>query len=331
MAESPLNLGAYLNPTVNNLQGYSVSTSAPTDGQVLGYNGTQWAAQFNGASIPGGRLSLTTGVPVTTSDVTAATTLYYVPYTHDGIELWDGTAWRKYLFTELPLSLSAYTAAKPFDIFGYLNSGSPALESLVWTDATTRATALARVNGRLVKSGTTSRLYLGTIYTSATGQTEDSIAKRFVWNFYNRTQITNFTRDTTDSWTYNGNGTWRQSNNGNSAWKHELVVGVSEDAILGTACISAINNNASSPSLTMGLDTTTTPNTAISGMAFNQSGVYNPIVVQLATIPSEGYHYISTMESTSASGNSTFLGDNGGTIGGGNVGSQAYMTTTFRR
>src|SRR5687768_14049388 len=34
---------------------------------------------------PGGRLTLTTGVPVTTSDVSGATTVYYVPYKHDKV------------------------------------------------------------------------------------------------------------------------------------------------------------------------------------------------------------------------------------------------------
>ena len=142
----------------------------------------------------------------------------------------------------------------------------------------------------------------------------------------------NFTRDTTDSWTYAGNGTWRQADNGNAAWKHEFVCGVACNQIMGTASISAINNNSSAPSLTMGFNTSTVANTAISGMAFNQSSAsYLPIVVQLCTTPAAGYNYVTTMETTSYTGNATFIGDNGGTVGGGSVGAQAYMTTQFWR
>jgi hypothetical protein len=45
--------------------------------------------------------------------------------------------------------LSGYTTGKPFDIFGYDNSGSLAIESLVWTNDTVRATALTLQDGIL--------------------------------------------------------------------------------------------------------------------------------------------------------------------------------------
>jgi hypothetical protein len=41
---------------------------------------------------PGGRLTLTSGTPVTTNDVTGATTIYYVPHNHDQVPLYDGSA-----------------------------------------------------------------------------------------------------------------------------------------------------------------------------------------------------------------------------------------------
>ncbi len=284
------------------------------------------------------RLTLTSGTPVTASDVTAATTLYATPYKGNRIALYDSSAgWHSATLSERSLSLSGLAASTNHDIYLY-NSGtvaSPALalQAVAWTDSSTRATALALQDGVYCKSGALGYRYLGTIRTTATaGQTEDSVAKRFVWNFHNRVQTVNFTRDTTDSWTYNGNGTWRQANNGNAAWKHEFVCGAAGDQLFGTASISAINNNSSSPSLTMGYDTSSTPNTAISGMAFNQSSTsYLPIIVQLSTCPAAGYHYVTTMETTSYTGSATFLGDNGGSVGGGNVGAQSYMTTQFWR
>src|SRR6185369_11168812 len=79
------------------------------------------------------------------------------------------------------------TASTPFDVFGVLSSGTLALETVDWTNDTTRATALTTQDGVLVKSGDTTRRYLGTGRTTAsTGQTEDSDLNRYLWNFYNR-------------------------------------------------------------------------------------------------------------------------------------------------
>jgi len=47
--------GAYPNPTVNKIQGISISNTVPTTGQVLKFNGTQWIAS---AESGGGSLSL---------------------------------------------------------------------------------------------------------------------------------------------------------------------------------------------------------------------------------------------------------------------------------
>jgi len=134
-----------------------------------------------------GRLTLTSGVPVTTSDVTAATTLYFTPYLGDHIALWNGEAWIFHQFEELSLSLSGYTADTNYDIWMYNNAGVLTLESTAWASATARATALATLNGIYVKSGDALRRFLGTIRTtSTTGQCEDSLTKRFVSNLYNR-------------------------------------------------------------------------------------------------------------------------------------------------
>lgn len=180
--------------------------------------------------IPSGRLTLTTATPVTTADVTAATTVYYTPYTGNMISLYDGARWIPVIFTEKSLSIAAFTASKPYDIFGYLSSGTLALEGLVWTNATTRATALAYQNGRLVKSGAATRLYLGTIYiNSSGGQTDDSEAKRNVWNYYNRVIRKIYTYEATGH-TY-ATATWRLWNNSTTNNNREFTIGVAENAV----------------------------------------------------------------------------------------------------
>src|SRR5437016_1613615 len=115
-----------------------------------------------GGFIPGGRLTLTTAVPVTTADVTGAGTLYYTPYLHDRIRIYDGTRWQYYVFAELSLSLTL-TNAKLYDVFVYDNSGTLTLElSAAWTNNTTRSDALGTQDSVQVKNSAKTRLWLGT-------------------------------------------------------------------------------------------------------------------------------------------------------------------------
>src|SRR3990167_7040004 len=122
-----------------------------------------------------GRLTLTSGTPVTTADVTGATSIYFAPFKGNRIGLYDGSsAWAIYTFTELTLALGTLTSGLPYDVFAYDSSGTVTLEALAWTNGTTRATALTTQNGVLVKTGATTRRYLGTFYTTATTTTESS-------------------------------------------------------------------------------------------------------------------------------------------------------------
>lgn len=139
---------------------------------------------MGGPGIAQGRLSVVSGNSV--GEGSAAGTLYYTPHTGDRIALWDGTNWSPVQFTERSLALSV-TSGSVYDIFGYLSSGVLTLESLVWTNTTTRATAIAQTtNGVRIKSGDATRRYLGTIYATGTNQTSDANAARCVWNEDNR-------------------------------------------------------------------------------------------------------------------------------------------------
>jgi hypothetical protein len=137
------------------------------------------------ACVPGGRLTLESGVPISTSDQTAKTTIYYTPFVHNTINLWDGSNWKPTTFAETSLALGTLTSGKPYDVFGYLSGGALALELLAWTDDSTRATAVTIQDGRYCKSGNKTRLLLGTFYTASTTTTEDSLRRRLVGNMYN--------------------------------------------------------------------------------------------------------------------------------------------------
>ena len=243
-----------------------------------------------------GRLTLTTATPVTTADVTGAATLYFTPYKGDYLALYTGAAWEIKNFSELSLSLAGYTAAKPYDIFVYDNGGTVTLESCIWTNGTTRATALALQNGVLVKTGAATRRYLGTIYMSGTGTTEDSLLQRYVWNYYNRFPRKLLMQDTTASWTYNTN-TWRQAR-ATAGNKVEFVVGVSEDIIdlkyqVSVECTGAqLLHIAIGINLTNAIAGDSTPQVRATTGGYVVAG----IVSHLSHIPAVGYSYAAALE-----------------------------------
>jgi hypothetical protein len=177
-----------------------------------------------------GRLTLTTGVPVTTTDVSAAATLYYALYGGDQLALYDGSDWSRYTITELSLALGALVASTNYDIFVYDNAGVVTLEEEAWASATARATALTTQNGVYVKSGATTRRYLGTIrINSSGGQCEDTEAERYVWNYYNRVGR-RLERTYSNAHGYVV-AAWRPWDNALTSIYVQFVVGVLEDAL----------------------------------------------------------------------------------------------------
>lgn len=248
-----------------------------------------------------GRLTLESGVPVSTSDQSAKTTLYYTPYMGNQIALYDGASdWELIEFTELSITLVGLTASKPYDVFVYNNGGVATLELLVWTDGTNRATALAYQDGVLVKSGATTRRYVGTIYINSTGgQSDDAVKARFVWNAYNKTFRHMTFGEATASWTYATSTTWRQMR-GTAANKVEFIVGLPE------VFVEAMDEqNHSDPGSgfiihkAIGLDSTSVPSTFGAGSYDSDIGAKGYIAYHTAHyhgFPGIGYHYLAPLE-----------------------------------
>ncbi len=160
-----------------------------------------------------GRLSLSSGTPVTSSDVTSAGTVYLTPYSGDLVELYvAGRGWRPFELSEVSVSLSGVVTGKNVDLFLYHDGSSLALEKAVWTSDSVRASALALQNGRQIKSGDASRLYVGTCRTAGLGVTEDSAEKRWLWNAFNQVPRYLFKGEDAAAYAYTG-ATWRAANN----------------------------------------------------------------------------------------------------------------------
>ena len=87
-----------------------------------------------------GRLSLSSGTPVTSSDATSAGTVYLTPYSGDLVELYvAGRGWRPFELSEVSVSLSGVVTGKNVDLFLYHDGSSLALEKAVWTSDSVRA------------------------------------------------------------------------------------------------------------------------------------------------------------------------------------------------
>ena len=269
-----------------------------------------WAAAF--PQITQGRLTLTTAVPVTVTDVSAVTNIFFTPYGGNRIAIYNGTNWRLYTFTELTLALGTLTNALPHDVFIYDNAGTLTLELLAWTNDTTRATALVLQDGVLVKSGVTTRKYLGTFRTTSTTTTEDTLIKRHLWNYYNRVPRIMRVTDSTDTWSYS-TATIRQSN-ANAANQLDFVVGVAE-VMADVTCRSAAASTSLGDNVSTGIgydDTTTYTAGQLMGRVYVQVANQNIAVeAHLKHYPAVGRHTYSWNERAGTVGTMTWHGDNG--------------------
>lgn len=282
-----------------------------SNGQFLQADSTQTSGVGwgNPSKVCEGRITLTTATPVTSSDVTAATTVYFTPYMGDGICLYDGTNWRIYTFTERSIAVPATTATM-YDLFIYDNAGTLTLVATAWSTDTARATPIVLQNGVYVKSGTATQRYLGSFRTTAvSGQTEDSLANRFVWNYYNRVARPMKAVDTANSWNYTL-AAFQQAN-ASTANQLNFILGASEDAVTATVVHIASNTSGSVIFSTgIGLDSTTVNSARMSG-AHRTAGasVEATVTASYNAIVTGGRHYLAWLEYSEATGVTTWLGD----------------------
>lgn len=199
----------------------------------------------------GGRITISSGAPVMTTDATAATSVYYAPAVSPFIAVYDGNEIKSWQFTSsitdtvgLTLTLgSNWAAATLFDMFTTINSGAPVLATVAWSSSaagtSTRATALALYNGLQTNaSSVTARInntttitmganqgtYVGTFLTNgSTGQVDfkfgslaagGGTAVQSIWNAANRTQGSFVVMDSTATNGTSSTNTWQPFNVG---------------------------------------------------------------------------------------------------------------------
>lgn len=254
-----------------------------------------------------GRLTLTTAVPVTTADVIGATTVYFTPYKGDGISLYNTSTskWQRYSFAEISASLAGLTDTVPTDVFAYWTGSAVALELVNWTNSTTRATALVLQDGIQTKSGDASRMLLGTICGSGAGTCEDSLAKRYVQNYYNMVSKKMLVKESQATWSY-ATATYRPANN-STANQVKIVAALAEEVIeVEGATVSVWDSSGTGRGTAIGLDSTS----AGSFDVFKSSylAAYDSTFAFVATIPAAGYHFYQLLEIGPGSGTVTWNG-----------------------
>ena len=268
------------------------------------------------SQIASGRLTLTSGTPVLTSTVSAAGTVYFTPYKGNQISLYTGSAWKLMTFSELSITLSTLSASTAYDVFAYDNSGTVALETVAWTNSTTRATALTSQDGVMVKSGATTRRYIGSFITDSLKQCSVTFgsaaagggaAQVDIWNNNNRVLFSTTVTDTTDFWNYTTN-TWRSSNGSNTN-RATLFIGLDEDGVNATA-IGFAGGNAVNKWVGIGLDSTSAiASNSIATCMSASTNLFMGTAIYSGRV-GIGQHYFQWLEKSATTGTTTWYGDN---------------------
>lgn len=253
-----------------------------------------------------GRLTLTSGTPVTTADVTAATALYFTPYKGYYLSLFTSGVWKLYTFTQLSIAVPN-TTSQMYDVFVYDNTGTLTLELVAWTNDTTRSVNLVVQDGVYCKNGSVDRRYLGSFRTTGvSGQTQDAITGRYLYNYYNRTNRNMRAISATANWNYSST-TWRQANNDPSN-QLNFVCGVIEDAIDVTVLGAAAASGTVGGGVGVGVNSTSINSATIWGSNFFGTIYLNAPARYDGTGYGVGYNYMAWLEATDGGASVTWVG-----------------------
>lgn len=270
------------------------------------------------ASLAQVRATLTQGAAVTTSDVTGASTVFVEPFNGASLSLYDSTSSSWVTIQIAPstfsISNSGLSSNKMYDVFGYLSSGTLALELLAWTNDTTRATAITQQDGIDVKSGNATRRLLATVRTDGSTLFHDSMARRWVSNRNNVVIREMKVIESTANWNYSS-AVWRQFNN-NTANQLDFVSctgGVPAEAeVIALAANSTATLRGVSAGI--GLDNATTNNAVLSSRyKCDNGGPPTPLTAKYRGYPGAGRHFFAALEYGAGSDTQTwfsFIADN---------------------
>lgn len=290
------------------------------------------ATPADAASVPAGRITLTSGTPVTAADVSGATTVYFTPYRGNKVPVYDGVTWSMRTIGELSQTTSDTTKSPAavannsnYDLFVWDDSGTMrCTRGPAWSSDTSRGTGagtteLSLFEGRYYNANNITNgpaagrgTYVGTIRSDGSAQINDTMAKRHVWNMYNRVARPMRVLESADSWNYS-TAAWRQMNN-STANQLDFVRGLDEDSVHAET-----NQEVSSSTATIriarcaiGLDSVTAFATGcMPGRIPVSSDAVRGATASYVGLPGIGRHYLAALEQGAGSDTQTWSGDGG--------------------
>jgi hypothetical protein len=253
------------------------------------------------AGVNGFRLGLVSGSPLT--DSAGGTTLYLTPFAHNQIAIYDSTLgfWVPRTTAEVSLSLSGIVSTGVnYDVFASWNGSAVVLSLTAWTNDTTRATALAYQDGALVKTGTPTDRYVGTIRGSAANTTVDSTSKRLVWNHANRVKRT-LLYTQSGTWTIQTTTlVWRARAAGSTEYVEYVAGLLGAEVDIAVRCNAAAASAAANSwvaSVGIGVDSSGTNDADFNiGHITNGTPSFRHVTATYRSINSIGYHKLWWVE-----------------------------------
>lgn len=296
-----------------------IRSGAIASGQIGRFGFSSGMAEGFLESTMGGRLTLLSGVTVPSADQTAAGTLYYAPHTSDKVALYDGNKWSAYTVGLVSTSLNTLSSGTIQDAFLYYDGASNSVKILLsqWSSITARSpgSAISYQDGVPILSGSNTNRYVGTVLINNANTSEDSEAKRMLWNYNNQVQKMLKKQDSTVSWTYSS--TTVRYANGDIANRLDVVCGQPQGiCVVGysnVACAAAAN-----PRLQLGYNTayptssTTTGNqltVVLRGANANMLNLINNMCCSATWTCAPGFTTFGSFEFTTSGITTTFYGN----------------------
>lgn len=309
-----------------------------SDGSLYIYfndgNSKQWVAvtaspPIGGTTMPQGRLTLSTGLPVMSVGVAGATSIIYAPYTGMLVPVWNGSnlvptsmgGELSQLNNDTTKSPAATVAAKNYDVFYWLDAGIPRISrGPAWTSDSVRGapTDLIRVGGILVNNAAITNgpaaqrgTYLGTIRTNAANVNMDLsfggnlVAGNIpVWNAYNRVNVGTISYDPSAAYNYTS-AAWRASN-GSGVTRCSFVIGVQEDAWKAHYG-HVLTASPSGGTLIAGIGWNSVAGAVLPAAMLSLGAVAASVSAQVSSnievFPAPGFHFLAGLEFGGVGGN----------------------------
>jgi hypothetical protein len=187
----------------------------------------------------------------------------------------------------------------------------------IWTNTNSITIRWGSATGNTTVVAAGKATYVGSLRTTADGVTEDSLAKRFLYNVYNREPRPLLRRDPAASWTYSI-ATFRQAN-ANTANQVAYLAGLT-GSLLHLDIVGNVQNSTSTLAVTfvgIGIDSTTVSSATRANFArvIDVGQITGPNAsydgfVQL------GFHFAAMLERGDGANTQTWIGTSGNNVSG---------------